>query len=307
MKRLRKRERRLFAKRRAKDTVTALVFLAPSLVAYLSFFGLPILIMIAFCFSSYNLLSPPHFVGLNNFAKFFRDPESLTVFKNTLKFVAVLVPAHVVIGLLLALGVSRRISQALQYLYRSVIYFPVVVTTASVAILWTYLYSYDFGAINWMLGVLGIPKAPWLSSADWVIPTVTIFSLWKFVGNSFIFYFIGLQNVPQSYMEAAEIDGADKLRTFFYVTLPMISPTVFFVLVYNCLNAIQIFDEPYFLTKGGPGDASLTVALHLYRKAFQSYDVGYASLYAVGLFIAAFVLTILQFNLQRRWVNYDYG
>lgn len=296
----------LFSQRRAKDTLAAYLFLAPALVAFLLFFGLPILITVGLCFAKYDLITPMRFTGWENFHQFLGDPQNGTVFKNTFKFLLVLVPAHVVVGLLLALSVSRKISKGLKYLYRSAIYFPTVVTTASVAILWGYLYSTNFGALNYLLGLIGIPTVPWLSSVHWVIPTVMIFSLWKFVGNSFMFYFIGLQNVPESFYEAAEIDGANKMQVFWKVTLPMLSPTIFFVLIYNCLNVIQIFDEPYFLTKGGPGDASLTVVLHLFRKAFQSYEIGYASLYALALFVIGLVLTALQFGLQKKWVNYDY-
>jgi multiple sugar transport system permease protein len=301
----RQRRHGYFGRKRALDNATALSFLAAPLLAFVLFFGLPILITVGLCLTQYDLISPLRFVGLDNVRRLLRDPQGLTVFKNTLKFLVFLVPAHVIMGLVLAMGVSRTVSKGLQYLYRSAVYFPTVVTTASVAILWGYLYSYNFGAINYLIGLIGIPKVPWLSSASWVIPTVVVFSLWKFVGNSFLFYFIGLQNVPQSYYEAAQIDGANGRQIFFRITLPLLSPTIFFVIVFNCLNSIQIFDEPYFLTKGGPGDASLTVVLHLYRMAFQSSQIGYASIYALALFLIALVLTLVQFNLQKRWVTYD--
>jgi multiple sugar transport system permease protein len=301
-----KKQTGFFSRKHTKDLISALLFLAPALILFTVFMGLPMLLTLFTCFTKYNIISPIEFVGWQNFRELPHDPQAAKVFWNTFKFILVLVPAHVIVGLLLALGVSRKISNKLKYLYRTAIYFPAIVTTASVAVLWGFLYNTQFGAINYFLGKIGIAPIRWISSAQWVIPAVLIFSLWKFVGNSFLFYFIGLQNIPESFYEAAAIDGANRWQTFLYVTLPMLSPTIFFVLTINLIGVPQIFDEPFLLTKGGPGDASRTIALHIYQKAFQEYDLGYASTFALALFAIVLVVTVIQFGLQKKWVNYDY-
>ncbi|MCP4403180.1 MAG: sugar ABC transporter permease [bacterium] len=301
-----KKPRPFFRRKAVKDFISALFFLAPALISFMIFMGIPALLTFFICFTKYNIISPMEFVGVRNFLKVSQDPQALKVVGNTVKFILVLVPAHVIVGLLLALGVSRNISNKLKYLYRTAIYFPAITTTASVAVLWGFLYHTEFGAINYYFGQIGIQPIRWLSSYQWVIPSVLIFSLWKFVGNSFLFYFIGLQNIPDSLYEAAAIDGANKMQTFFHITLPMLSPTIFFVLTINLIGVPQIFDEPFLLTKGGPGDASRTIALHIYQKAFQEYNLGYASTFALALFVIVASVTVFQFAFQKKWVNYDY-
>jgi multiple sugar transport system permease protein len=296
----------LLSRRTVKDSIAAYLFLSPALFIFALFVGGPIVMTIFLGFTEYNIISPIKFIGLTNFKSVLHDHQALTVILNTFKFVIVLVPLHVVIGLLLALGVTRKIPAKLKYFYRTSIYFPTIVTTASVAIAWTFLLNKDFGVINYYLGKLGIEAIPWLASAIWTIPSIAMFSVWKFVGNSFMFYVIGLQNIPDSFYEAAQIDGANRFQVFFKITLPLLSPTIFFVITTTIIGAMQIFDEPFLITRGGPGDSSRTIALHIYQKAFQSYDMGYASAFALLLLIIVLVITIAQFTLQKKWVNYDY-
>jgi multiple sugar transport system permease protein len=289
------------------DTISGYLFISPALIAFILFIGGPVLLTVFFYdFTKYNIISPVKFDGFRNFIKIWKDPEVATVFLNTFKFVIILVPLHVVVGLLLALGVSRKIATPMKYFCRTAIYFPVVVTTASVTVVWAYLFNFDFGVVNYFLNIIGIQSIPWLKSANWSYVTVAIFSLWKFVGNSFIFYLIGLQNIPDTYLEAAEIDGANRLTSFFKIKLPLLTPTIFFVLTIQLIGCFQIFDEPYLLTQGGPGDSTKTIALQIYQQAFRSYDMGYASAFAAILFVIILGITAIQFGLQKKWVTYDY-
>ena len=294
-------------KKKINDLIAGYLFLAPAIIIFILFVGGPILMTIGcLAFTKYDILSPMQFVGLENFKNVFKDPQSKTVIINTFKFVIVLVPLHIVIGLLLAVGVNRKISNKLKYFYRTSIYFPTIVTTASVAIAWVFFLNKDFGVINYFLNKIGIDSIAWLTNAAWTIPAIALFSVWKFVGNSFMFYLIGLQNIPDSFYEAAEIDGANKFQVFFKITLPLLSPTIFFVVTTTLIGCMQIFDEPFLITHGGPGDASRTIALEIYEKAFKYNDMGYASAFAAILFIIVLVITIAQFSFQKKWVNYDY-
>jgi multiple sugar transport system permease protein len=291
--------------RAKRDVISGYLFLSPALILFVLFFLLPIAAIIYLSFTQYNIINPPKLIGIGNYTKFFHDPSIGNVFKNTIKFVGILVPLHVVGGLLLALGVNREMPAAMKYLYRTVIYFPYLVTTAAVAVAWMYILDENFGVLNYFLGKLQIDRISWLNSSFWVFVAVAIFSLWKFVGQPFVYYLIGLQNVPKDLVEAAEIDGANRVQTFFHITLPMLSPTVFFVVLTTMIGAIQIFDEPYIITKGGPGDASRTINLYIYQLAYTYNDLGYASTVAFSLFILILTITLLVYFLGNKFVNYD--
>jgi multiple sugar transport system permease protein len=266
---------------------------------------LPVFGTVIFSVTKYDIVRPAEFVGLENFKRFFSDQRLHFIYGNTLKLAFILVAAHMVVGLLLALGVNRRINRFKKSFYRMFFFFPAIVTTASVAIAWQYMYSTDFGMINYFLGKIGIGKIPWLTSSRWTVQTIVIFSLWKFVGNSFIYYLIGLQSIDRVYYEAAQVEGANSWQVFFRITLPFLSPTVFFVMVNLMIGATQMFDEPFLITGGGPGDASRTVNLFLYETAYHSYDFGYASTVAVSLFLLILFMTLIQFKLSNRWVSYE--
>ena len=180
-----------------------------------------------------------------------------------------------------------------------------VVTTASVALVWGYLFDTDFGVFNWLLTQFGLGRVRWLGDERWALFSIAIFSAWKFIGNAFLYYYIGLRNIPESYMEAAEIDGASKLKAFFTVKIPLLTPTIFFVVTTTLINCFQVFDEPYFLTNGGPGVSTQTLAMQIYRKGFGQYHFGYASALGVILFIMVIIVTILMFGTQHKWVTYD--
>ena len=245
------------AKKKRKDTISAYIFLAPALISFGLFIGLPVILSAVLSFFKYNLVHPPQFVGLENIKKMFTDKGLFTAFGNTFKFLLILCPIHCGLGMILAFMVYR--AKRFQFFFRSAIYFPSIVTTASVAIAWGYLFSTDMGAINYFVRLLGGTNIPWLTDRVVVYVTIALFSFWKFIGTTFLYYFIGMQNIPDVYYEAAQIDGAGIIQTFRHITLPLLSPTIFFVIITNIVSVFQIFDEPYLLTNGGPGTATRTI------------------------------------------------
>lgn len=292
--------------RAVRDNISAYLFLSPTLIFYTVFTGIPLIMTIfILSFSDFSLLKPIEFIGVHNFKQLFTDPDFITVMKNTVKFVLIIAPVHIIGGLALALAVNSIKSRFFQGVYRILFYFPLVVTTSAIVIVWGYLYDYEFGVFNWILNNMGMESVNWLGDARWSLLSIAIFSAWKFIGNAFLYYFIGLQNVPETYMEAARIDGASRWQSLVKVQLPMLSPTIFFVVVTTLINCFQMFDETYFLTKGGPGVSSQTFAMHIYRKGFQEYHFGYASTLGLILFLVVLVITILMFRYQNKWVTYD--
>jgi len=283
----------------------ALIFLSPTLLIYLLFMVGPIIASFVLGFTDYDIISPIKFVGVKNIVKFFHSSRLWSVYGTTLKLAFLLVTLHTIMGLLLALAV-HSLTQKYQSPFRILIYFPCILTTASVAIAWFYLYNFEFGVFNYFLRLVHIRPVPWLLSKIWVYAAIMIFSVWKFVGIPFLYYYIGLQSIPKTLYEAAKIDGARPVQIFSRITLPLLTPTIFFVVITLCIGATQIFDEPFFLTRGGPGDASRTVNLYLYEVAYQKFNLGYASTIALSLFVVLFAFTIFQLKLSKRWVHYDF-
>ena len=296
--------KRLYSKKKS-DAVSGYLFLLPALLAFLLFIGAPMVITIVLSFFDYNMLQGSEWINFDNYIEFFKNPTSWQIIWNTFKLTLILVALHIVIALLLAFVIYKEKRGPVKYVYRTAVYLPSILTTASVAIAWYYMFNYDFGVFNWLLSQLGISGVKWLTSSSGVIVAICLFSLWKFVGTPFLYYLIGLQGIPDGYYEAAQIDGANKIQTFFHITFPLLTPTLFFVITITTINTFQIFDEPYIITNGGPGNASRTLALHVYEKAFKAYEMGYASSVSVVLFIIVLVITIILYSTQNKWVTYD--
>lgn len=291
--------------RTMSNTIVGLLFLAPALLFFVLFIGEPVVATLYLSFTKYNVITPAKWIGFDNFKHLFSDARLWLTYGNTLKYILILTPMHAILGLLLALAVNRNIAKGWKYLYRTIFYFPVLATSAAVAVAWQFIFSKDFGILNFFLGKIGVSPIAWMQSPYWVYVAVAIYSFWKFIGNAFLYYLIGLQSIPAALYEAAEIDGASSVQRFFSITLPMLSPTIFFVLVTTLIGATQIFDEPYLITAGGPGDASRSVNMYIYEVAFQHHEMGYASTLSLSLFMIILCITIFQFTISHKWVNYD--
>ncbi len=289
-----------------KDTLLAYLFLSPSIIGFICFIGGPIILSFVLIFVDYNLIQPPEFIGMANIKRFLSDPQIPIVFLNTLKFLLILPIVHCAGGLVLAYLVSRVRIKFLSTFFRNSIYFPAIITTASVAIAWGYIFATDTGVLNYYVRQFGYENIRWLTDPNMAYVTIAIFSFWKFIGTTFLYYIIGLSNIPDVYYEAAQIDGASSTKTFFKITLPLLTPTMFFVIITNLIGVFQIFDEPYLLTNGGPGTATKSVAVYIYETAFRSMNIGYGATVALSLFLIILTITIIQFTVQNKWVNYGY-
>lgn len=289
---------------KSHETRDAMIFLLPLGLVYLVFLLGPIIGNIVISFTEYDIIDPMEFVGLENYRELFSSERTLGIYVTTFRLTILLVVLHSVIGLVLALAVVSLQSEY-QGVFRIVFYTPVVITTASMAIAWKYMFNYDFGAINWIISRLGFERIPWVASSEYVYLSIALFSVWKFVGNAFIYYYIGLKSLPKTYYEVAYMDGAGAWARFRHITLPLLTPTIFFVIMILCIQTIQIFDEPFFLTAGGPGDASRTINLHVYEIAFQRYDIGMASAITVTLLLLLVAFSVFQVFFSKKWVNYD--
>jgi multiple sugar transport system permease protein len=264
----------------------------------------PTLGVLLLSFFEWNLLSSGRFVGFDNFERLATDSRLWAVYGSTTYMALVILAVNIVIGLLIAVLLESRMPRWVRTFFRLSFLFPFVVSSAAVALIWRFLLNKDLGLVNHYLGELGVDRIDWLSSSAWAPVSVIIVSSWKTIGFSILVYVAGLQSIPNEIREAAIMDGATPWTRFWQVTLPLLSPTVFFLLVINTINSFQIFAEPRILTQGGPGDSSRTIVQYIYDKAFVSFDLGYASAVALTLLLVLLVLTAIQFRLSRRWTFY---
>ncbi len=290
---------------RQREALAGYLFILPTVIGYTAFVIGPIFAAIGISFTQYNMLSPARFVGTQNYVQLFTDPRLRTVYQNTIVFTLLAVTFNIGVGLLLAVLLNRRMPAFLKYIFRAAYFFPVLVSLAYSAVIWQFLYQKDTGVANYYLSFLGIGPIAWLSSRTAVMPSIVIMDVWKNTGFAMLIFLAGLQNIPEMYYEAAQLDGANRWDLFRHVTLPLISPTIFFNLTIFMIGALQVFDSIMVLTQGGPGDASRSVVMYIYENAFRSFDMGYASAVAMTLFAIIMVLTLIQFRLSRVWVHYE--
>ena len=287
-----------------KETRDAWLFLLPSFLGFLCFVFIPMALTVGISFTKYNVITPPVWFGVKNWVHLTVDPRFLTTLGNSFKFTILLVPMHMVVSILLALGVNSLKSKKSVFAFRTVFYFPTLIATSSVAMVWIYIFNKDYGLLNYFLTLFNIAPVTWLKSSFWVYPATMIFSLWKFVGMYFLYFLIGLQGIDRTYLEAADIDGASRGQKLRHITLPLLSPTIFFVMITQMIGTLQIFDEPYLLTNGGPGDASRSISMYIYNTAYNYNSFGYASALSLVLLAIVLVITLIQFK-GSSWVNYD--
>lgn len=288
-----------------REALAGYAFITPALLALTIFLILPILASAVLVFMKYDILSPAEWVGLENIKRLVSDNRLLLIYRNTLFFVVGATFLNNVGGLLLAMGVNRAMPSVLRYLLRTAIFFPVLTTTASLALVWQFLLTQDRGVINYLLSQIGLDPVPWLSSSTWALRSVILYDVWKSLGFLMVLYLAGLQGIPESLYEAARIDGANRWQLTRYVTLPLITPTAFFAIVISLIGAAQVFDNAYVLTGGGPGDASRLIVLYIYEVGFKRFEMGYAAALSLTLFAILIALTVLQFVVARRWVHYE--
>lgn len=290
-------------RQRRQEIVLAYLFLTPTLLGLLFFSLGPVIAGLLVSFTNWNLLLPPQWVGLENYQALANLELPRKVLWNTLYYTIINVPLNMII----ALGVALLLNQKLRgiAIYRALYFLPVVSSTVAASLIWTWLFSPNFGPINYFLDGIGIPAPAWLGSTTWAMPAVIIMSVWKGFGTNMLIFLAGLQSIPQELEEAAMIDGANRWQRFLHVTWPLLTPTTFFVLVISCIVSFQVFEQVYVMTNGGPAYATTVLGLFIYLNAFRYNNMGYAAAAAYVLFAIIMVITLVQFRLQERWTNYE--
>ena len=298
--RLRRRKEPTLEQRNAR---MGYIMIAPILVGIGLFSVVPVVFSLFISFTDWDMLHEQTWIGLENYRTIFSGSMLGTVTKNTAVYCLFAIPGAIFFGLLLALALNARIRGVA--LYRTAFFMPNITTTVAVCIVWTWLYNKDYGLINNVLNMLGLPSVRWISSQAWAMPSVAIMSIWQAMGYDMILLTAGLKGIDETYYEAAMIDGANGRQSFWRITLPMLTPTLFFLVVTHCISYIQMFDAAFIMTEGGPGYATRTIVMQIYNTAFEYFRMGEAASYAWVLFAVVFVITMIQFKLQDKWVNYD--
>ncbi|HZG57048.1 sugar ABC transporter permease [Paenibacillus sp.] len=288
--------------RTQKEALDCYVFMSPAIIGMVVFLLGPILFSAYISFTNYSILKSPVWVGLGNYIGLFNDEFFWLSMKITFIYAAVSVPLGLVVSLLLAMLLNQNLKGI--YLFRVIYYMPAVISGVAVALLWKWLFNPEFGLLNWFIGLFGIQGPQWIYSQDWALTSLILMSLWS-VGGSMLIYLAGLQGIPTELYEAAEIDGAGRFRRFLNVTIPMLSPVIFFNLVMGIIGSLQVFTEGYVMTQGGPNNSTLFAVLYLYRQAFNYYSMGYASAMAWMLFLVILAFTLLVFKSSPMWVFYE--
>jgi len=285
-----------------RKTLWVIFFLAPSLVGLLVFMIGPILSSFGLAFSSWDPLLPATFtfIGLENFVNLFADPNFWAALGHTFAYLLGFMPLVFVTGLGSALLLNRKLKG--QKFFRAAFFMPVISAWVAVALLWAWIFNPEYGLVNFLLGLIGIQGPTWLFDPDWAMLAIIITSVWKDTGYHMTIYLSGLQNIPDEYYEAAAMDGANAWDRLRYITLPMLSPTIFFALIISLISSFQVFDQVWIMTGGGPAGATSTVVEQIVNSAFRYNKMGYAAALSWVLFLLVFVATVIQSRLQKRWV-----
>jgi len=290
------------ASNRVREAAWAYLFLAPFFLGLLFFILGPILAAFAISFTAWDLLSPPRWIGLDNYWEMISDRLFWIALQNTVYFTVVSVP----VTLLLALGLAAMMNRKLPGIsvLRAVYFFPVTASIVAVSLLWAWMYTPDFGIINYGLSFIGLPKVKWLVDPQMAMPSIILMSIWRGLGFNIVVFLAGLQSIPKDLYEAAELDGAGGWDRFRQITIPLLTPTIFFAGIMALISSFQVFEQTYIMTQGGPGNATLTLVYLIFQNGFTWLRMGYASALSFVLFAILFVITIVQVRLQTRWVHY---
>ncbi len=287
-----------------------IALILPNTLGLMIFFGIPVLISLATSAHEWNLIRPAEFIGLENFQELVNDDDFWLALGNTIKLLLYTVPVELV----LALGVALLLNQRLRFLglFRTIYFLPVVTSTVAASIVWAWIFQPRYGLLdNIVFAPLGFAELKWLTRPDLILFPIATVSVWQRLGFDMVLFLSGLQSIPRVLYEAAVIDGASRWQRFRHVTLPMLSPTTFLVVVLSIIYGFQIFDQVFIMTArtvpGGVRGSATTLTYFLYREGFINSKFGYASAIAVVLFLIILSVTIIQLNLQRRWVYYESG
>jgi multiple sugar transport system permease protein len=279
------------------------LYLLPTLIGLALFSAGAVAVSFLMSFTHWDIITTPEWIWLENYITLWQSDLFWEVVWNTVYFILLAVPLSVVASLALALAANTTLKGIV--FFRTAYFLPVVSSMIAVALVWSWIYNPEYGLLNYLLDLFfGIRGPAWLDSTSWALPAMVIVTVWKGLGYSMVIFLAGLQNIPQDLYHAATIDGAGVWKKFRHITLPMLSPTTFFVIVITLINSFQVFEQTYVLTKGGPANSTLTMSYYIYQNAFQFFQMGKAAALSYVLFAAIFVVTLIQFRIQKRWVFY---
>lgn len=291
-----------------RDWKTPLLFLAPAVLLLTVFMVGPMIASLVISLTDFDIhaladWSNARFIGLGNYLKLFRDNLFWKALRNTLYFAGVGVPLAVVLALSFAVLMNRP-GMLFQRVFRLGYYLPSITETVAICVVWRWVLNPRYGILKWALGLVGISCPNWLGDPRWAMPAIIMLAVWKGLGYNILIFLAGLQGIPSTYYEAAEIDGANRWQLLRHITIPLLGPTTFFVSVMTLIGYLQLFAEPYVLTDGGPLDATLSIVLYMYRQGFKFFELGYASAMAYVLFTLIFVATLMQVRFREKEITY---
>jgi multiple sugar transport system permease protein len=290
---------------RRKRNLKAYLFVSPAVVLFLAFIAIPVAGIVFFSFFQWDLLTPPKFSGLANFRMLAHDPQLGQALFNSLLFDVMTTSLHIIVGMSLAIAVTSVSSRVVRYWARTAFVVPFLMSAGAVAVMWSYILSGSTGPLNYYLEKLGTSPPDWLASGTWALPSLVGVDLWQTVGITFIIFLVGLQTIPTVLYEAAAIDGVGPLQRFRYVTFPMLSPATLVASITAFIGAFEIFTWPYVITNGGPGNATLTIMVYIFRVAFRNLELGYGAAISIVNLVVLVTLVLIFFAFARRWVHYE--
>lgn len=289
---------------KVKDWIAAYIFIAPVTIGLMVFYIWPFIQNFWFSFNDVNKFNVTHFIGLDNYRQMLSDKEVFQSFGNTLKYVVVTVPVGLFLSLVIAALLNAKIKG--KSIYRTLYFLPSVTMAAAVAMVWKWVFNEKMGILNAVITSFGGPRISWLTNSKTAIFVIMLVGLWMTVGYNMIILLAGMQGISKTYYEAAAIDGAGSLTQFFKITIPLLTPTIFFVMITSIISAFQVFDVVYMMVlKSNPAyESTQTVVMLFYRQAFDYGYKGYAAAISILIFAVIMLITLIQFSVQKKWVNY---
>jgi multiple sugar transport system permease protein len=296
--------RRRPSKRMVREWIDGYLFASPFLIGFAVFIAFPMAYSVYLVFQDWNLLGAPRYVGLDNLRRVFTDPKANLSLYNSAYYTVFAVPLQLILSFTLALALTQRIR--LRDLYRAGFYMPIIVPIVAASVVWQRVFHPEFGILNDVLSWFGVAPRKWLFEPELAKPALIFMSLWM-IGRQMVIFIAGLGSIPESLKEAASLDGAGPWARLWHVTVPLMTPLIFFNMVIAIINSFQTFANVMIMTEGGPEDATLFAVLNIYRNGFIYFRMGYASALAWEFFIIIVAFTLIQFYLSRRWVYYEEG
>ena len=287
----------------AKFALQAYAFLLPSFVGLLIFLIIPIIAVAVLSFFNWGLIAQPTFIGLGNYSKLFGSSSFWHSLLVTFYYILLNIPMQTVFALLLALLLNQKLPG--RGIFRTLFVVPWMATAVAMGIVWQWIFDPQYGSLNSFLSLFHITGPAWLSSPGWALPAIAAVNIWQYTGYNMLFFLAGLQGIPPDFYEASSLDGAGPVRKFFTITLPLLTPTLFFVLVTDIIGSAQVFDTVYVMTQGGPGNATSVLNFTIFQQAFVFFHAGYASALSMVLFAILLIITLLQVLFFRNRTIYD--